>query len=252
MADTAFSVAAVRADEGARPDGERLFVDPFAATFAAAGTHAAESTQRFLDMPFFREGIRLRTRFIDDCVREGLAAGLDQLVLLGAGFDARALRMREVVAHGAEMFEIDTPEQLDRKRAALVGNGIAIPDHVRFVPFDVDTPDFEEELGAALEIAGFRAGAGAMFVWEGVIGYVDDAAIDRSLRLMAGVGGTGSRLAFQFADETFLGIEAMAVRARRCGFATFDEIGADVLWRKHLPGEPHPNAWVVKMALATV
>ena len=68
VADTAFSVAAVRAEEGDLPEGERLFTDPSAAAFAAAGAHATESTQRYLDLPFFREGIRLRTRFVDDCV----------------------------------------------------------------------------------------------------------------------------------------------------------------------------------------
>jgi hypothetical protein len=84
VADTPFSIAVVRAEEGALPANERLFVDPYASAFAAAGAHCAESTQRFLDLPFFRDGIRIRTRFIDDCVRESLAAGLDQVVLLGA------------------------------------------------------------------------------------------------------------------------------------------------------------------------
>src|SRR4249920_3628137 len=92
VADTAFSIALVRAEEGNRPDGEQLFADPYASAFAAAGAHVAEGTQRFLDLPFFRDGVRLRTRFLDDSVRDGLAAGLDQVVLLGAGFDARGLR----------------------------------------------------------------------------------------------------------------------------------------------------------------
>ena len=45
VADTAFSIAVVRAEEGSRPEGERLFTDPFAAAFAAAGADAAENTQ---------------------------------------------------------------------------------------------------------------------------------------------------------------------------------------------------------------
>src|SRR5215207_2433077 len=53
VADTAFSIAVVRAEEGSRPDRERLFTDPYASVFAAAGAHVAESTQRFLDLPFF-------------------------------------------------------------------------------------------------------------------------------------------------------------------------------------------------------
>ncbi|HVJ89366.1 MAG TPA: SAM-dependent methyltransferase [Labilithrix sp.] len=252
VADTAFSIAVVRAEEGSRPEGERLFTDPFAAAFAAAGADAAENTQRFLELPFFRDGIRLRTRFLDDCVRDGLAAGLKQLVLLGAGFDARGLRMTEFKARRATVFEVDTPHQLDRKRRALASAGVKIPAHIVYIPFDFDTHDLESELGGALEIAGFKPGIGAMFVWEGVIGYIDDAMIDQSLRFIAAAGGPRSRLAFTFADEAHLGTEAMAARTKRCGFASFECAAGDELWRRYLPGEPHPNAWVTKVGLATV
>jgi methyltransferase (TIGR00027 family) len=252
VADTAFSIAVVRAEEGNRPDGERLFTDPYASVFAAAGAHVEESTQRFLDLPFFRDGVRLRTRFLDDCVRDGLTAGLGQIVLLGAGFDARGLRMTEIEARRATVFEIDMPEQMARKRRALAGAGVRLPARNVYVPFDFDTPDFDGELRGALEMAGFRPGAGAMFVWEGIIGYIDDAAIEQSLRFMASVGGPRSRLAFTFADEAHVGTEAMAARTKRCGFASFESVAGDDLWRRYLPGEPHPNAWVTKVGLATV
>jgi methyltransferase (TIGR00027 family) len=252
VADTAFSIAIVRAEESHLPDGDRLFLDPYAAAFAAAGDHAAESTQRFLDLPFFRDGVRLRTRFLDDCVRDGLSAGLNQVVLLGAGFDARGLRMPEIRTHRATVFEVDTPYQLDRKRRALASAGTKLPAHVAYVPFDFDTTDFAGELGGALDVAGFRRGAGATFVWEGVIGYVDDATIDQSLRFMASVGGPRSRVACTFADEAYLGHEMMAARTRRCGFASFEDLAGDALWRRYLPGEPPPTAWVMKVGLAIV
>ena len=95
-ADTAFSIAAVRAEEASRPHAERLFDDPYAALFRTAGAHAEEGTQRFLKLPFFRDGIRIRTRFIDDVVVAELAAGVDQIVVLGAGFDMRALRIHRL------------------------------------------------------------------------------------------------------------------------------------------------------------
>jgi methyltransferase (TIGR00027 family) len=252
VADTAFSIAVVRAEERGRPHDEQLFVDPYAAVFAAAGAHAAESTQRFLDLPFFREGVRLRTRFLDDCVRDGLAAGLDQVVLFGAGFDARGLRMPEVASRRATVFEVDTPYQMERKRRALASAGVKLPAHVVYVPFDFDTADFEGELLGALEVAGFAPGGGAIFVWEGVIGYIGDAAIDQSLRFMASAGGARSRVAMTFADEGYLGEETIAARTKRCGFASFDELAGDALWRRYLPGEPHPNAWVTKVGLATL
>ncbi len=252
VADTAFSTAVVRAEEGSRPDGEPLFIDPFAAAFAATGAHTEENTQRFLELPFFRDGIRLRTKFLDDRVGDGLAAGLTQLVLLGAGFDARGLRMPEIETRRATVFEVDTPYQLDRKRRALANAGVKIPSRIVYVPFDFDTHDLEGELGGALEVAGFKPGIGAMFVWEGVIGYIDDAAIDKSLRFVVAAGGPRSRLAFTFADEAHLGTETMAERTKRCGFASFESAGGDELWRRYLPGEPHPNAWVTKVGLATV
>jgi methyltransferase (TIGR00027 family) len=251
VADTAFSIAVVRAEEGSRPPAERLFEDPYAAFFAAAGAHAAESTQRFLDLQFFREGVRLRTRYIDDAVRDGLAAGLDQIVLMGAGFDARGLRMPEIAARGARVYEVDTPEQLARKRKVLAAAGVKVPARVRYVPFDFDRADFETGLARALETKGFRRGGGAVFVWEGVIGYIGQDEIDRSLRFMATEGGPGTRVVFTFAESTFEG-ETSADCTRRAGFRSCEEAGGDELWRRYLGGEPYAHAYVMKLGTAIV
>lgn len=251
VADTAFSIAAVRAEEGQRPPAERLFEDPYASFFAAAGAHAAESTQRFLDLPFFRDGVRLRTRYIDDAVRAGLEAGLDQIVMLGAGFDARGLRMAEIAARGASVYEIDTAEQLARKQNVLAAAGVEVPTRVRFVPFDFDRADFETALAAALETEGFRRHAGALFVWEGVIGYIRRDEIDRSLRFMASVGGPRTRVVFTFADGTFAP-ESAAELTRRLGFGSCEEVAGDELWRRHLAGDPYEYAFVMRVGTAVV
>jgi methyltransferase (TIGR00027 family) len=251
VADTAFSIAVVRAEEALRPEGDRLFDDPYASFFAAAGADAAESTQRFLDLPFFREGVRLRTRYIDDAVREGLKAGLDQIVLLGAGFDARGLRMPEIAARRASVYEIDIPDQLERKRAVLKSAGVKLPAGLAYVPFDFDAPDFASSLTSALEGKGFRTGEGALFVWEGVIGYIDDVAIDQSLRFMASAGGARSRVVFTFAQIGFE-TDTATDRTRRAGFCSCEEIAGDDLWRRYLGGEPHPNAWVTRIATTIV
>ena len=250
VADTAFSIAVVRAEEGRRPRAERLFDDPYASFFAAAGAHAAESTQRFLDLPFFHEGVRLRTRYIDDAVRDGLEAGLDQVVLLGAGFDARGLRMPEIAAHRASVYEVDTAEQLARKRKVLAGAGIEVPARVTYVPFD-DRPDFESGLAHALEAKGFRPRAGAIFVWEGVIGYIGSDEIDRSLRFMASQGGPRSRVVFTYGEATF-DPDTAAERTRRAGFSSCEEVAGDELWRRYLAGDPPPSLSAMRLGTATV
>jgi len=251
VSDTAYSIAALRAMEGELPAAERLFEDPYAAIFSAAGAHAAEGTKRFLDLPFFRDGIRLRTRGIDDVVRAALADGLDQVVVLGAGFDARGLRMPEIAARKARVYEVDFGELLEMKRALLAAAGVTFPESMAHVACDFQAPDFEATLLAGLEQRGFRTGAGAIFVWEGVLAYIDRAAIDRSLRFMVRAGGKGSRAVFELGPAAFEP-ETVLACVQRAGFTACEEVGFDELWRRYLPGEPHENAALVRLAVATV
>ena len=251
VSDTAYSIATIRAMEGDLPAAERLFEDPYAAIFGAAGAHAAEGTKRFLDLPFLRDSVRLRTRGIDDVVREGLTAGLDQVVVLGAGFDARGLRMPEIDAKRARVYEVDFGELLETKRALLAAAGIAVPPSMAHVACDFKAADLEATLAAGLEQRGFRIGAGAIFVWEGVLAYIDRAAIDRTLRVMVRTGGQGSRAVFEFGPSAFEP-ETVVACVQRAGFSACEEVGFDALWRRYLPGEPHENAALVRLAVATV
>jgi O-methyltransferase involved in polyketide biosynthesis len=118
-----------------------------------------------------------------------------------------------------------------------------------YVPFDFDAPDFASSLTSALEGKGFRPGDGAFFVWEGVIGYIDDAAIDQSLHFMASAGGARCRLVFTLGQVGFE-TDTATDRTRRAGFRSCEEIAGDDLWRRYLGGEPHPNAWVTRIATA--
>lgn len=247
VADTAFSIAAVRAEESSL--AHPLFEDPYAHLFRAAGAHAEEGTQRYLSLPFFREGVRLRTRYLDDAVRAAFDQGIDPLVVLGAGFDMRGMRLSET----HRTFEIDVASQMDRKRSILESAGIAIPSRISYIGFDFDRADFDSGLERALRDAGFRVGAGAVFVWEGVIGYIDRAMIDRSLRFMARVGGKGARVAFTFGDLAFDPDSASSV-VHAAGFSSFEEFHLGELWARHWPerGDPPPGLIVSRVGTAVV
>jgi methyltransferase (TIGR00027 family) len=251
VSDTAYSIATIRADEASFPIAERLFADPYAAIFARAGTHAAEATQRFLELPFFREMVRLRTRYLDDAVRAAIDAGLRQVVILGTGFDSRGLRIEALRAAGITVFEVDFAEQLARKRALLDEAGVSWPPHMVPVACDFNEAEFDRALERDLASHGFRVGAGALFVWEGVIGYIGDDVIDRSLRFMARAGGKGTRVAFTFGSFTFDpdGVEA---RTQRLGYTACADTGCDELWRRFMQGEPPPAAPLSRLGLAIV
>jgi methyltransferase (TIGR00027 family) len=251
VADTAFAIAHVRAQEGKRPAAERWFDDPYAVIFLEAGAHAAEGIERFVGLPFFVDGVRLRTRFIDDYVREGLSAGLEQIVILGAGFDARAHRMPEIAARGAAVYEVDLADQLETKRAALARGGISTPPNVTYVPCDFSAPIFSDALSAGLVRAGFRAGAGALFVWEGVISYMDRRAMERTFRFIVRAGGAGSLVVFDFGLGLF-DPDGPAAHMRKFGFGVFEDVGGDELWARHLVGMAPAGAEYFRIGVARV
>src|SRR4051794_9370319 len=131
---TAETVALMRALETHRGAGRRLFVDPYAEPFTrgrlrllarwsrlpVVGRAAAWVYDRVAG-PGPRPSAVARTRFIDDAVTER-AAAVEQLVLLGAGFDTRAHRLPAVRA--LTVFEVDHPATQIRKTAIVVGEGL--------------------------------------------------------------------------------------------------------------------------------
>lgn len=248
VADTAVAIARVRAEEGRLPVAERLFDDPFAALFADAD-ETGEVTARLLSVPFLRASVRLRTRFIDDTVRAALADSCRQLVVLGVGFDCRALRLPELRASGVRVFEVDLPAQLARKARILEAAGVATPAGVAAVACDFAAWDFDVVLAGALVRAGYQIGAPAVFVWEGVVGYLDDAAIDRTLALVGRLGGPGTRLAFNYQLHRF---DPAALRARvaAAGFGTLDDVACADLHRGLLGGEPPAESELFRIAVA--
>ena len=123
-----------------------------------------------------------RTRAIDDACRAALAAGLDQVVIVGAGFDTRPYRMPELAA--ARVWEFDLPAVQSAKRAALpVSAG-----HVTYTPVDLVSP------AAAEVLAGAGLGdAPTLLLCEAVTMYLPGEAVERFFAY-AGSLPPGSRL----------------------------------------------------------
>ena len=54
------------------------------------------------------EHLICRTRFIDDLIEESTSTGIEQYVILGAGYDSRAHRLKLPLK--LKIFEVDQPE----------------------------------------------------------------------------------------------------------------------------------------------
>jgi len=215
---TAESMALFRALESARAEGSRLFADPFAAYFLSLSMRCAvglaarypfvhAGLTRFIDQrwPGARPSGVARTVLIDQAFREALASGVEQVAILGAGYDSRAYRIDEL--NGIKVFEVDRGETQRLKRRRLSRIPHPVPSEVAFVEMDF----LRQTLPEALASAGFRSSIKSFFIWEGVSHYLDSCAVDSIMRFV-GRCAAKSRIAFTYIDRGLLdGSKAFSV-----------------------------------------
>lgn len=120
-----------------------------------------------------------RSRFAEDAVAAAVAAGVRQVVILGAGLDTFAYRNPR---GDLRVFEVDHPATQAWKRERLAATGIDSPETLTFVPVDFET----QALATELESAGFARTAPAVFVWLGVVYYLTPDAAHATLAYIAG------------------------------------------------------------------
>jgi methyltransferase (TIGR00027 family) len=160
--------------------------------------------------------IEMRTRAIDAALREGIGAGAKQLVILGAGLDARAWRMNEL--EGVHVFEVDHPSTQAYKRDRVASRRPTAED-VCFVPVDFA----KDSLHDALERAGHDPSAPTFWLWEGVTPYLPIEAIHATLATVATRSAPGSRIAVTYATEDVSPLGATLDRAVRVCFQWMGE-----------------------------
>lgn len=248
VTDTAAAIARVRAEERKLPVEQRLFEDPFATLFAA-NRGPDELVERFLSIPFFRPQVRLRTRFIDDLVREALAEQTKQIVILGAGFDCRALRLAEVEQCGALVYEVDLPVQLAAKQEIFREAGILVPEHIRSFACDFSSANWGMGLRENLIRSGLSPDDPALFLCEGVLSYLTHEEIARALGWMAVTAGRGSKSIFNYA-VTWIAVERIAELAARAGFHRLDDSSLLDLYGRYFSDEPPPGGELFRIAVA--
>ena len=157
--------------------------------------------------------IEVRTAFMDRLLVGALRDGVDQVVILGAGYDGRALRYR---TPGVRYFEVDHPATQADKRARYADAG-ADDDGVRFVAADFTEPGLGDTLGRA----GHDATRRTQYLCEGVLRYLPATWLRALLRVAAERGADGSRLATTFSTRE--GAPSAEDRVREAALASAGE-----------------------------
>jgi methyltransferase (TIGR00027 family) len=134
-----------------------------------------------------------RTKLLDEVFIDALRNRFTQIVLLGAGFDTRALRFKNENV-GSKIFELDICTTQQPKVDILNRERIALPKELIFVPIDFN----KESMADALGNAGYATNQRSLFIWEGVTMYLTSDAVDRTLEFIRSSSVEASIVAFDY------------------------------------------------------
>lgn len=138
----------------------------------------------------------LRKRYLEEVARASIQAGIRQVVVLGAGFDALALTLH--LEFPEVLFcEIDHPATQRVKRAILKGQRLP-RENLRLVPADLSQQTLGSCLAACPE---FDPEQSTLFVAEGLLMYLAPYEVESLFGGIRQCGGPGSRFAFTFLER---------------------------------------------------
>lgn len=138
--------------------------------------------------------IVLRVRYTDDVCQAAIGDGIDQLVLLGAGFDTTSLRLAGIPL---TIFEVDAPTTQTDKRPTIER---LLPSSRKcqtvWVPCDFEHDALRERLLAS----GFDPFKRSVIVWLGVSPYLTGHTIEQTLADLSVLCASGSHLVVDYVD----------------------------------------------------
>jgi len=203
--------------------------------------------------------VNARTRYIDALLERAAAAGAEQVVVLGAGFDSRAYRFHNAYPK-LKFFEVDLPAVIEAKKRTIARVLGSLPADVHYAPIDFNA----QSLSDVLPGAGYDRRRRSFFILEGVSMYVAEPGVAATLEFVSGNSPPGSEIVYDYvlrrvAQGDYEGLyaarkEALGVAqvgepfvtgwtpqeaadfARRHGLAAREDLDAAALTRRFLTG----------------
>jgi len=198
---TAQGVAKQRLIETIADADKRVINDPYADSFVI-GSGFIKLMGHKLNVwlskklaPGFHEHLISRTKFIDELIEKSAVNGIEQYVILGAGYDSRAHRLE--LPSSLKIFEVDQPEVSDNKLAKLPKE-LPNSENVTYVNIDFSY----QSLTAQLIDAGFDQKQSTIFTLEGVSQYITKEAVSSTIKELASLTKDANSIFFMsYVDE---------------------------------------------------
>lgn len=199
ISETALAIASLRALSNYETDPAVQSHDELAELFLPEDRQAALRTPGSREMIRQRipkgmyEYVIARTKYFDGVFVEAIKNTIEQIVLLGAGYDSRPYRFQTQIDH-TQIFEADMKPTQEHKRECLYKHNVEIHDNISFIPMDFETDDPIEMLLQS----GYDQCKQTLFLWEGVTFYLSQGTVTNMLRRLKNHSGAGSRICFDF------------------------------------------------------
>ena len=198
---TAQGVAKQRLIETIAGPDKRVINDPYADNFVIGSGfiklmgHKLNAWLSEKLAPGFHEHLISRTKFIDELIEKSASNGIEQYVILGAGYDSRAHRLE--LPSRLKIFEVDQPEVSDNKLAKLPKE-LPNAENVTYVNIDFSYQSLTEQLIGS----GFDQKKSTIFTLEGVSQYITKEAVSSTIKELASLTrDTNSIFFMSYVDE---------------------------------------------------
>jgi methyltransferase (TIGR00027 family) len=199
--ETAMQMALSRAIESLKTEKERICYDPLAKDFLTLkykiliqNKLLRNSVVKIIDQLFIGHHyyVIARTRYIDDFLQECCANEIQQVVIMGAGFDSRAYRYDDLKE--IKVFEVDHPATMAIKKEKIQKELGSLPNHVVYVSIDF----LKEKLSDKLVQYGYNGNLKSLFIWEGTTPYLIPESVDETLAFVSSNSGKDSSIIFDY------------------------------------------------------
>jgi methyltransferase (TIGR00027 family) len=190
VSGTALWAAALRAHESEREDA--LFVDDLAGEIA--GEQGFALRERYWH-PRIADSVAIRHRYLDEAIARH--PELRQVVLLAAGLDARSVRLEWPA--GTTLFEVDHADLMAWKEQRYAELGVRHRVDRRTVGVDLT-----EDWPGGLQAAGWDPAEPTLWVAEGLMFYLPEAAAHAFVKSVGEASAIGSVFAGDIVSYQFL------------------------------------------------
>lgn len=194
VAATALATARIRAAESLRAD--RLFRDPIAVDLAQQAPRTGSAVPTWPGLrDYLRCHVVVRSQVYDREITAAVARGCRQVVLLAAGYDARAFRLG--LPEHVTVFEVDQHSVLDHKAGVVAALGLTPTCRRVTVAADLRTDWLDR-----LRRAGHDPAVPTAWLAEGLLVYLESDAVATLLEQVSTASAPGSRLACEQSAST--------------------------------------------------